>query len=64
MKSIEDLERRVLALKESIVTVSLQIEELKHFYNSLQVRAWRKHKAKLNRKLKEAKHLLKETQNT
>lgn len=56
----EKIEAKILALSESIDTLTFKIKELGTFYSYLQVRAWRKNKASLNTKLRYYKAILKQ----
>lgn len=54
MKSskLEKLEAKSIVLEESIKAIDTKIDTLGTFYSYLQVRAWRKYKAKLKRLLR------------
>ena len=46
-------EQQIKVLEDSIETVDFQIKTLKDKVNYLQVRYWKKHRARLNRLLKQ-----------
>lgn len=60
--SAEDLILKITTLKAASDTLRRQIKELSTFYNVLQVRMWRKQRAKINRKMKYYKAKLKSMQ--
>lgn len=57
--TIAKLEKSIAALMAAIETENRKIKKLQHLYSPLQVRCWKIHRAKLNRRLKEQKQALK-----
>lgn len=48
----ENVTEKIVSLTAAIETLSIKISSLATFYNYLQVRAWRKHRANLNTQLR------------
>jgi hypothetical protein len=55
MYTRETLERKITVLESSIETLSYQIKHLHKQVNYLQVQAWRKNKATLNKQLQKCR---------